>query len=42
MEGSGSAWVQQRNASGAKIRWLFDLDKAQSEAGPPLPDSGSL
>jgi transposase len=32
-----SAWCAQRNASGARIKWLFDLDKARHKLGRSYP-----
>lgn len=32
-----AAWNAQRNASGARIRWLFDLDRARQKLGRSYP-----
>jgi DDE superfamily endonuclease/Homeodomain-like domain len=34
-----AAWERQRNASGARIKWMFTTDKARQN-GPRLPRSG--
>ena len=36
------AWVERRNASGAKIDWLFDVDAARRKLGRayPVPTDG--
>ena len=31
MESEIAAWQQQRNASGAKINWMFSTEKARSK-----------
>jgi transposase len=31
------AWAQRRNASGARIRWFFDLDRARQKLGRSYP-----
>jgi len=39
-----AAWEQQRNASGARITWLFDIDKARQKLARsyPVPETPSL
>ena len=32
-----AAWAQRRNASGARIRWFFDLDRARQKLGRSYP-----
>lgn len=36
-----AAWTQQRNASGARIRWLFDLERARQKLGKSYPTPAS-
>jgi transposase len=33
-----AAWQQQRNASGARIKWMFTTDKARAKMGRAYPD----
>ena len=33
-----AAWEQQRNASGARIKWMFTTDKARAKMGRAYPD----
>src|SRR5258708_39746913 len=33
-----AAWEQQRNASGARIKWMFTTDKARATMGRAYPD----
>jgi transposase len=37
-----AAWTAQRNASGARITWLFDLDKARQKLGKSYPAPASI
>lgn len=37
LEREVAAWEQQRNASGARIRWLFDLERARQKLGRSYP-----
>jgi transposase len=41
-----AAWEQQRNASGARIKWMFTTEKARAKMGrtypKPQPDSGRV
>ena len=32
-----AAWERQRNAAGARIKWMFTADKARAKMGPPYP-----
>jgi hypothetical protein len=34
-----AAWEQQRNAVGARIKWMFTTEKAPRQNGPGLSDS---
>jgi hypothetical protein len=39
-----AAWEQQRNAAGARIKWMFTTDKARAKMGrayPQLPATSS-
>lgn len=36
-QGETAAWNEQRNASGARIRWLFDLERARQKLGRSYP-----
>lgn len=37
LEREVAAWEQQRNASGARITWLFDIDKARQKLARSYP-----
>jgi hypothetical protein len=32
-----AAWTRARNASGAKVRWMFGIDKARAKLGRAYP-----
>jgi hypothetical protein len=32
-----AAWEHQRNASGARIKWMFTTDKARAKMGTAYP-----
>ena len=36
-----AAWAQRRNASGARIRWFFDLDRARQKLGRSYPQAAA-
>jgi len=36
-----ATWEHQRNASGARIKWMFTTDKARAKNGPGLPAAHS-
>jgi transposase len=38
LEREVAAWEQQRNASGARITWLFDIDKARQKLARSYPN----
>ena len=33
-----AAWQRQRNASGARVKWMFTTDKARVKMGRAYPD----
>ncbi|MFL6803387.1 MAG: IS630 family transposase, partial [Xanthobacteraceae bacterium] len=33
------AWERQRNATGARINWMFTTDKARSKMGRAYPNT---
>jgi len=33
-----AAWERQRNASGARIKWMFTTEKARAKMGRAYPD----
>ena len=33
-----TAWERQRNASGARIKWMFTTEKARAKMGRAYPD----
>ena len=35
-----AAWERQRNAAGARIKWMFTTDKARAKMGRAYPDRG--
>jgi transposase len=37
-----AAWERQRNASGARIKWMFTTDKARAKMGRAYPQPASL
>ena len=37
LEREVAAWAQQRNESGARINWLFDLDRARQKLARSYP-----
>jgi len=37
-----AAWERQRNASGARIKWMFTTDKARAKMGRAYPEPASL
>ena len=39
LEGEIAAWERQRNASGARIKWMFTTEKARAKNGPRLPQT---
>ena len=42
LESEIAAWEHQRNASGARIKWMFTTDKARAKMGRAYPTSASL
>ena len=34
-----AAWERQRNAAGARIKWMFTTDKARAKMGRAYPDT---
>src|SRR4030095_17018579 len=37
-----AAWERQRNASGARIKWMFTTEKARAKMGRAYPQPASL
>ena len=37
-----AAWEGQRNASGARIKWMFTIDKARTKMGKVYPQTGCV
>ena len=37
-----AAWERQRNASGARIKWMFTIDKARAKMGKAYPQTGCV
>ena len=37
-----AAWERQRNASGARIKWMFTIDKARAKMGKVYPQTGCV
>jgi hypothetical protein len=37
-----AAWQQQRNASGARIKWMFTTEKAHGKMSRAYPEQSSL
>jgi len=37
-----AAWEQQRNASGARIKWMFTTEKARAKMGRAYPKPGTV
>ena len=42
LEAEIAAWERQRNASGARINWMFTIDKARAKMGRAYPQPASL
>src|SRR5256714_10395194 len=42
LEAEIAAWERQRNASGARIKWMFTTDKARAKMGKAYPTPASL
>ena len=42
LEAEIAAWERQRNASGARIKWMFTIDKARAKMGRAYPQPASL
>jgi transposase len=42
LEAEIAAWERQRNASGARIKWMFTTDKARAKMGRAYPQPASL
>ena len=42
LEAEIAAWERQRNASGARIKWMFTIDKARAKRGRAYPQPASL
>jgi transposase len=42
LESEVAAWEHQRNASGARIKWMFTTDKARAKMGRAYPQPASL
>ena len=36
-----AAWERQRNASGARIKWMFTAEKARTKLGRAYPQPGT-
>jgi hypothetical protein len=37
-----AAWERQRNASGARIKWMFTTEKARAKMGRAYPEPASV
>lgn len=37
LEGEIAAWERQRNASGARMKWMFTTEKARAKMGRAYP-----
>lgn len=37
LESEIAAWLQQRNASGARVQWMFDAERARQKMGRLYP-----
>jgi hypothetical protein len=37
LESEIAAWLQQRNASGTRVEWMFDAERARQKMGPLYP-----
>ena len=37
-----AAWERQRNASGARIKWMFTTEKARAKMGRAYPQPGAV
>jgi hypothetical protein len=42
LEAEIAAWERQRNASGARIKWMFTTDKARAKMGTAYPNQDCL
>jgi hypothetical protein len=42
LESEIAAWERQRNALGARIKWMFATDKARAKMGRAYPQHASL
>jgi len=42
LESEIAAWERQRNASGARIKWMFTTDKARAKMGRAYPQLASV
>jgi transposase len=42
LEAEIAAWERQRNASGARIKWMFTIDKARAKMGKVYPQTGCV
>jgi hypothetical protein len=42
IESEIAAWERQRNASGARIEWMFTTDKARAKMGKVYPQTGCV
>jgi transposase len=42
LESETAAWERQRNASGARIKWMFTTDKARGKMGRAYPQPAAL
>ncbi|MFL5013288.1 transposase, partial [Rhizobium sp.] len=42
LEAEIDAWERQRNASGARIKWMFTTEKARAKMGRAYPQPASL
>jgi hypothetical protein len=42
LESEIAAWERQRNASGARIKWMFTTDKARAKMGRAYPQLAAL
>ncbi len=42
LESEIAAWTRRRNASGARVRWLFDIHRAREKLGRAYPRPARL
>ena len=41
-EAEVTAWARTRNASGAKVRWMFGIEKAREKLGRAYPQPAAV